>query len=235
MSLTSLLDRITNRQQQRRQSRWADYRTLVAEICDGKEPDADTIAGVLADNDKTLDELRSDAQLLARRRKLRAEMDAIEPLEREAKKVDKQLAEAEQAFEAMTAKHEEQTTPLYIRRNEINGIRKRANQARQDLRNTCEDREIVADYEAITEQLNAAEHNRATLSEEIGRRENWKRQDEEKAEATAFDHERKRYTNQAKEHARVLADLHAKLEPADVEVACLQERLSQLEEQMLEP
>jgi len=59
---------------------------------------------------------------------------------------------------------------------EINGTRKRANQTRRDLRAPCEDRKIVADYEAITEQLNAAEHNRATSSEEIGRSENWKRQ-----------------------------------------------------------
>lgn len=53
MSLTSLLEKITNRQQQRRLSKWSDYKTLVARICDGTEPDADEIATVLADDTKT--------------------------------------------------------------------------------------------------------------------------------------------------------------------------------------
>lgn len=48
-------------------------------------------------------------------------------------------------------------------------------------------------------------------------------------------HERKRYRTQAKEHATILADLQAKLEPADAEVANIEERLSQIEEQLLEP
>jgi hypothetical protein len=50
MSLTSLLDSITRRQRERKKSKWCDYRQLVADICDGKEPDADRIASVLADN-----------------------------------------------------------------------------------------------------------------------------------------------------------------------------------------
>ena len=49
MSLTSLLDSITNRLESRKRSKWSDYRNLVADICDGKEPDADRIASVLAD------------------------------------------------------------------------------------------------------------------------------------------------------------------------------------------
>lgn len=235
MSLTSLLDRITNRQHQRRQSRWAAYRTLVADICDGNEPDADTIASVLADNERTLEELRDDAQLLTRRRQMRTDMDAAAPLEREAKKVDKQITDAEKAFEAMSRKHEEQTTPLYIRRNEINAIRKRSNQARQELRTSCDDRELVADYEAVVEALHEAQHHRGHLADEISKRKSWQRQDTEKADATLFDHERKRYRTQAKEHATILADLQAKLEPADAEVVNIEERLSQIEEQLLEP
>lgn len=116
MSLTSLLEKIANRQQQRRLSKWSDYKTLVARICDGTEPDADEIATVLGDNGKTLDELRDDAKLLARRRKMKIDMDAIAPLESEAAKVDKQIADADKTMVAIQQKHEKQTAPLYIGR-----------------------------------------------------------------------------------------------------------------------
>jgi uncharacterized protein YukE len=235
MNLTSLLEKISNRQRERRISKWTDYTSLVASICDGKEPDADTIATVLADNEKTLDELRDDAKLLTRRRKMRIDMDAIKPLESEAKKVVKQIADSEAAFEALTVKHDEQMSPLYIRRNEIAAIRKRANQARSDLRETCEDRELVAAYESVTEDLNEAQHERAGLDEEIARRESWVRQDTEKAEVAPFVQEQKRYKAQAEEHQRILTDLKAKLEPVVQSVYALEERLSSIEDQLLEP
>ncbi|QDV58708.1 hypothetical protein [Rosistilla oblonga] len=235
MSLTSLLDKIAGRQQQRRLSKWSDYKTLVAEICDGKEPDDDKVATVLADNEKSLDELRDDAKLLARRRKLRAEMDAIEPLESEAVKVDRKISEAEQAFEAMTAKHEEQTSPLYIRRNEIKAIRKRATQARSELRDSCEDRELVSAYESVLEDLHEAQHERAGIDEEITKRESWIRQDKEKAEVTHVVQEQRRYRSQAKEHERILADLKATREPVTQTVGQLGSQLSMIENQLLVP
>lgn len=143
MSLTSLLDSITRRQRERKKSKWSDYRQLVADICDGKEPDADRIASVLADNQCTLDELRSDAKLLEKRRKLRAEMDAIEPLRDEAAKVERQIKKGEKEFEALSEKHKAEMSPLYARRFEISQIRKRSDRAREELRDTCEDRELL--------------------------------------------------------------------------------------------
>lgn len=235
MSLTSLLETITRRQRQRRLTKWSDYRQLVARICDGKEPDADEIAGILADNERTLEELRADAELLARRRKMRAEMDAIIPLESEADKLGKQIKDAEQAFETQTKKHEEQTSPLYLRRTEINAIRKQAARARDELRDTCADRELLTEYESVQEELNAVEHERATIADEITNRERWIRQDQDKAEATAHDSERRRYEARAETHREVLADWQAKLEPVDRVVAGLQDRMSSLEEMLLEP
>jgi chromosome segregation ATPase len=235
MSLTSLLENIATRQHQRRQTRWADYRNIVARICDGNEPDADELASILADTGRTLEELRDDTQLLARRRKLRVEMDAIVPLEKEAAKVAKQIKQAEAAFESSKAKHEQQTTPLYIRQSEIAAIRKRSSAARADLRQSCEDRELIAEYDAVIDGLGEAQRHRSQLDDEIRRQESWQRQNQEKADATEFDHERNRYRAQAQEHATTLASLRDKLEPADIEVANLEEQLSQIEERLLEP
>jgi hypothetical protein len=99
---------------------------LVVSICDVHEPDADEIAVVLGDNDR-----RAGGPLRQRQAAHSLAKDALStytrfrPLEPEAKKVTKQITDAEAVFQAMTVKHEEQTTPLHIRRNEINAIRKR--------------------------------------------------------------------------------------------------------------
>ncbi len=183
----------------------------------------------------TLDDLRHDAQLLARRRKMRIDMDAIEPIEGEAKKLAKQIEGAEQAFAVATAKHEEAMSPLFIRRNEIAAIRKRANQARMDLRQTCEDRELVAEYDEVIEQLSEAQHELARLDEEITKRKSWASQDREKAKATPFRQEASRYTLQVEEHERILADLQAKFEPAETAVNAPHERLSVIEDRAMEP
>lgn len=235
MSLTSLLEKITRRQKERRITKWSDYRRLVASICDGKEPDADSIATILADNEMTRDDLRHDVQLLARRRKMRTDMDAIVPLEGEAKKLAKQIEDAEQAFAVATAKHEESMSPLFIRRNEIAAVRKRANQARMDLRQTCEDRELVAEYDEGIEQLNEAQHDLARLDEEITKRKSWASQDKEKAAATPFVQERKRYSSRVEEHERILVDLQTKADPAGDTVLTLRERLAGIEDRLLEP
>jgi len=163
------------------------------------------------------------------------DMDAIVPLEGEAKKLAKQIEEAEQALAVATAKHEEAMSPLFIRRNEIAAIRKRANQARMDLRQTCEDRELVAEYDEVIEQLNEAQHDLARLDEEITKRKSWVSQDKEKAKATPFRQEASRYTSQVEEHERILADQKVKFEPAENVVKALQERLSSIENQLLEP
>ena len=117
----------------------------------------------------------------------------------------------------------------------IAAIRKRANQARMDLRQTCEDRELVAEYDEVIEQLSEAQHEVARLDEEITKRKSWASQDREKAKATPFRQEASRYTSQVEEHERIRADLEAKFEPAENVVRALQEQVSSIENQMLQP
>lgn len=128
MSLTSLLDSITNRQESRKRSKWSDYKSLVAAICDGKEPSADVVAQTLADNETTLDGLRHDVLLLERRRKLRAEMDAAPPLESEDRKLANQIDRAETELKQLVDEREAAMAPMYQRRHEIKQIRKRASE-----------------------------------------------------------------------------------------------------------
>lgn len=104
-----------------------------------------------------------------------------------------------------------------------------------ELRNTCEDRELVAEYDAVVEELSAADHTRASLAEEMDKREGWMRQGKEKAEATPFKNEANHYAEQAATHEAILADLQAKYEPAENTVNALQELLSETEDRLLDP
>ena len=104
-----------------------------------------------------------------------------------------------------------------------------------DLRQTCEDRELVTEYDEVIEQLNEAQHEVARLDEEITKRKSWISQDREKAKATPFRQEASRYTSQVEEHERILADLQAKFEPAESTVNALQESLLEIEDRLLEP
>lgn len=108
-------------------------------------------------------------------------------------------------------------------------------QARFELRESCEDREPVAECDSVVEDINAAEHERASLAEEIGKRESWIRQDKEQAEVTLFRQEAHRYETQVEEHERILADLRVKFDPAEIAVTALQERLSEIEHRLVDP
>jgi hypothetical protein len=87
----------------------------------------------------------------------------------------------------------------------------------------------------VLEDLHEAQHERAAVDKEITKRESWIRQDKEKAGETPFRHEAKRYQSQADEHERILADLRAKMEPVEQAVNAFEDRLSAIEDQLLEP
>lgn len=124
MNLTSTLDSISQRLEERRAGKWSEYRRLVALVCDGKEPDADRIASVLADNERTLDELRHDVQLLAKHCKLRIDIDAAPPVESERLKVEQLIVDGEKQLEAIIETHRHKMSPLYVHRFDLNQIPK---------------------------------------------------------------------------------------------------------------
>ncbi|WP_430452478.1 hypothetical protein [Rhodopirellula europaea] len=103
-----------------------------------------------------------------------------------------------------------------------------ANERTLEPRNTCEDREFVAEYDSVVEELSAADHTRASLTEEMNKRESWAWQDRENGKATPFKNEANRYAEQAETHEAILANLRAKYEPAENTVNALQERCRKL-------
>jgi len=235
MNLTSLLDSITQRLAKRRVDKWTDYRSLVALVCDGKEPEADRIAMVLADNDRTLEQLRHDVQLLAKRRKLRTDMDAAPPLEGERQKVEQLIVDGEKQLEAIIETHREKMSPLYSRRFDLNQIRKQAQQSQEELRATCEDREVLARYEAVNEDLTELTNERGKLQTDINQMRIWKESDMHESTRTQFRSEVKRYIERTQDYAARMESMQEKLPALDARIDELSKQLNQLELELLEP
>ena len=63
MSIATMIERIVGKQQERQAARAADFRSVVVQIADGKEPDADFVAQVLHEAGKSLDDLQKAVEL----------------------------------------------------------------------------------------------------------------------------------------------------------------------------
>ena len=235
MNLTSTLDSISQRLEERRVSKWTDYRKLVAAVCDGNEPDAERVATVLAENERTLDELRHDVQLLAKRRKLRIDMDAAPPLESERLKVEQLIVDGEKQLEAIIETHRQKMSPLYARRFDLNQIRKIAQQAQDDLRSSCEDREILARFETVNEELTELTNEQGKLHADIKQMKIWMDGDRHESKITAFASESMRFTERADDYETKISRLEEKLPALSLRIDELSKQMNETELLLLEP
>lgn len=77
MGIATLIEKVVGKQQERRV---ADFRDLVVQIAGGHEPEAECVAEVLRDAEKSLDDLQKSVELLGRRRELRRQYDRLPEL-----------------------------------------------------------------------------------------------------------------------------------------------------------
>jgi len=160
MSLMTLLDKIAGPHQERQQTRKADYRSQVATITDGKEPDPELVDQVLTDNGKTLDDLRTAVELLIKCRELRQAVDQQAKLMKEREQIDRQL---QQAGDELTAAHQ-----LLHHKEVSTRDESAARTEAADLRYRAEHRESqIPDLESqmsdIRDQIIACERQEPTL------------------------------------------------------------------------
>ena len=119
MHLGALLEKIAGHQHERDQARQDDFRGIVAQIADGKEPDAELVDRVLREAGKSLDDLRKAAELLHKRRTLYEQVARMPKLAAEREEVQAKLAVANQALKQAEKQHDETTAPLRARLWEI--------------------------------------------------------------------------------------------------------------------
>lgn len=235
MSLTTLLDKIAGRQQQRRKSYEADFRQLVKQIVSGKEPDAEAIEDVLAASQKSLDDLREAVELLQHRKELRRAVDGVRDLEEERKRIEGAIAEADRIFNDASARHDATVDPLDIRLQQIKTLTREANGARHELYSTCPNADLVSRLEEITRPLDEAQRrlrSAETQSRNLRNQAKAERADAElavrKPNAEAHVQEAESCDTQARELERELPGLRR-------QVAELERQEAEIREQMLVP
>ncbi|MCH5374332.1 MAG: hypothetical protein JJ992_10160, partial [Planctomycetes bacterium] len=156
MQLTALLDKIAGRQREREHARQSDFRTIVTQIADGREPDADHVDRVLNEANKTLDDLRLDVERLQRRRELRKQVDQIPGLLAERRDVENRIKAADKALDDAEQRHAETTFPPTARLDEIRDSLSAAETAKRELVDTCTDAGLLAEVETVAADLTAA-------------------------------------------------------------------------------
>lgn len=233
MNLSILFDRIARNQKQRQHSRVADYRSLVAQIADGQEPDPAQIDELLASNGKTVDDLKADVDLHIKRLAWRKEYDALPGLAKERKVLEKQIAEADKVLEAADAHHTEVTTPLYYRLGAIKEATRLGNHACDELRRTCNDQELLDELAQVHAEHTKA-HNRH-MKLQIDSRQMCETAESDRAEAKrqTWPTETARYLEHAETLDERRQELEAQIPDAQQAVENLVRREKEIMDRML--
>jgi predicted nucleic acid-binding Zn-ribbon protein len=234
MNLTKLMDKVVGRQRERQQSRQADYRTLVAQIADGQEPDADNVHDVLGANGKTLDDLKADVECLEKRRGLKAQFDQLLKLIEEQQRIGKQVAAADHVFEEAERKHEEVTAPLCARLDQIKQAISQGEDARRRLWDTCGDPLLLAELKEVTTALAEVSGRRSKLSADARQLREWAHSDRAEVPHATTEGQIAELRQRADRRDARAAEIEAELIKLIDEEAALQHRESAIRERMLE-
>ncbi len=114
-------------------------------------------------------------------------------------------------------------------------IRKIAQQAQDDLRSSCEDREIFSRFEAVNEELTELTNEQGKIQADIKQMKIWMEGDRHESKITAFASEAKRFTERADDYEAKIACLEEKLRTLSARIDELSRQLNQIELELLEP
>ena len=164
---TAFLDRLTTRRQDRDAAILAEWKTIVRQLAEGREPDQARVEKLLADADKTPQDLASAVELHRRRVAMRARLDRLAEFEgqraaadRAQEQADNALAEALAAAAKMTAdaksKYAKQTDTINAKRDAATTGCSDSRQAREELVQTCADPGPVARLASLRDKLKVA-------------------------------------------------------------------------------
>lgn len=239
MSLSTLIERIAGKQQEREQARAADFRGIVQQIAAGKEPDADRVDAVLREAGKTLDDLREAVERLQARRRLREQLDGLPKLAAERREIEKQIAAADNTLADAEQKHAEVTAPLHARLVQVREASWAAESAKTQLVQTCTDPALVAQKRDVELQLTQARKEvsdlRNAISDYRDRARNEHGLAEQAQRIVHGEQQVQEHQERAKRHERSADGYQAQLLRAEKAVASLERQEQSIREQMLAP
>ncbi|MEQ8789527.1 MAG: hypothetical protein RIC55_24750 [Pirellulaceae bacterium] len=234
MSFTELLDRIAMRQKQREQRHVSDYRSLVAQIADGQEPDPDDVSHILADVGRTVDDLRASVDLLLRRRSLKQTYDLLPALTRERADIEKRISTANAALEKAEQTHETTTYPLFGRLNQIKHAVADADRARTALVDSCDDADLLDQLADVRSRFTDACNRRSALQQECSSLRDWISTDREAASRERPTRAQE-LTEQAERREARLRQFEAEIADLTRQIPEIEREESELRQRMLEP
>ena len=235
MDLTKLLDRIAGKQQERQQSRDADYRKLVAQIADGEDPDPDFVDHVLTDNQKTIDDLRQAVELLLHRRGLRATWEKAATMAKDRNGIEQQIAEADQLLEQAETQHEETTAPLYARIEAIKQASTDADRARRELWETCAYPELKDRLAHVTERFRDLDSKRAEIESRAADMRRFAESDRQEIRFVVNKAQEEELSERADRYEKSAKKLEAEAAELLPEIDTLQQEEKRIRNRMLEP
>ena len=226
MSLSALFDRIFKARKQRDESRAGDYRSLVAEIANGTEPQGDRLDEILTASGKSVEQLRADVELHQQRLAWREQYDALPKLNQEKAVLEQQIAEAEKTLEAAQQQYDAVTGPLYARLREVQEARKQAEAARLRLQETCPYGDVVAELQNVRHEQRDAHNRRMKLDLGIREAREVSESDREEAEHAGRESRAEAYLERAEQLDAERAVMEAELPAAvhKVETLAQQEK-----------
>jgi len=234
MSIATMIERIVGKQRERQAARAADFRELVAQIADGKEPDADFVAQVLHEAGKSLDELKAAVESLQQRRELRQKLDSVPRLMAKWREIEKQIAAADAELEAAEQHHDDVVLPLQGELAELSREIVAGEQARGELQRTCADTELRARLNDVLARLQGARQEVADMRRAIHDYRVWAENDRQRAEG-AFQHEAKERIERAELREQRAARIEKELPAVEKTISALEREEAAVREQMLVP
>lgn len=250
--LTSLLEKIVGRQQERERARVTSYRQMVAQIAAGKDMNDEDVDRLLITTGKSTDDLKASVELHHRRVALRAQMDRLPEIEKERAKVSKQFAEAQAVLDAAHGKYEETAGPLRGRSEFLKQEESAARDARQKLVDCCPYEELLAELQEVYARQKEVHDRRNKLQSDLQMHQEYARSLRAQVgedpsvkgetrgslrgiEIRSEDSRKQALAQRAAQHETRVAQLTPAFAEAEKEVAALDKRESEVLARMREP
>ncbi len=165
MSASSFVEKITGLQLKRDQQTNRQYAEIVAAITMGKEPDAQEVDRVLAEADKSVDDLKADVEKSQQRIMLHAHANSLPTFLQEREEIQNRLRQIDAEFAKAEKHHQESRYPLETRLRQCDEAIREATSAREELVTTCDDETLLAEMDHVESEIErVSELNRDLLS-----------------------------------------------------------------------
>jgi chromosome segregation ATPase len=226
MSLTNLFAKIAGRHQERQLARKADFKSLVKDVAEEREPDPEEVERILEESHKTLEDLQRAVERYLKRRALKATVDQKPKLEKDREQINKQISQASEALTAAEKKYKETTDPLLGQRDYIRDQMLEIDRAKTELERTCDDQDLLNELAKTERQLNVLHTRRNETEFAINERK--RRMADLKEAAYRLEHPQEVSNRDESAIRQQVADLRERASHHEREIPALEKTLATL-------